>query len=123
MPTPRGVGAAVAVAAVLFAAVAGLVALGRVHVAVLVAYILLSVVLYALYGADKAAALDGRRRTPEKSLQLLALLGGWPGALIAQRRFRHKTRKQPFQAMFWIAVVLNCLALAWYAAGMPASLG
>ena len=44
---------------------------------------------------------------PEKTLLLLALLGGWPLAKLAQRRFRHKTRKQPF------ATLLNLVPFAW----------
>lgn len=116
---PRGLGAALAVAAVFFAAVAGLVATERLDAAVLVGYAVLSVGLYGLYGADKAAARNHTRRTPENTLQVIALVGGWPGALVAQRRYRHKTRKQPFQAVFWIMVMLNCLAVAWLAAGMP----
>ena len=73
----------------------------------------LSVVTYFLYWLDKAAAQRGTRRTPEKTLHLFALLGGWPGALAAQRQFRHKTRKQPFQAVFWVTVVVNLAGVAW----------
>lgn len=64
------------------------------------------------YGKDKRAAQRGQRRTPEASLHLLSLLGGWPGALIAQAQFRHKTAKASFQAVFWVCVVFNLLALA-----------
>jgi uncharacterized membrane protein YsdA (DUF1294 family) len=42
------------------------------------------------------------------------LLGGWPGALLAQDLFRHKTSKTVFQAMFWCTVLLNCGGLAWW---------
>jgi uncharacterized membrane protein YsdA (DUF1294 family) len=49
----------------------------------------------------------------ENSLHLVSLCGGWPGALIAQQQFRHKTVKRLFQAVFWIAVALN-LAAAWW---------
>jgi uncharacterized membrane protein YsdA (DUF1294 family) len=76
-------------------------------------YLALSTIAFLLYGRDKSAAAHGRWRTPEATLHLVALLGGWPGALVGQRVFRHKTRKQPFQAVFWGTVVVNCLALAW----------
>ena len=66
-----------------------------------------------LYGADKSAAQKGRWRTRESVLHVLALIGGWPGALVAQRMFRHKTKKQPFQVVFWCTVGGNCIALAW----------
>jgi uncharacterized membrane protein YsdA (DUF1294 family) len=76
-------------------------------------YLLSSVALFAIYGMDKAAARKGLRRVPEVSLHVMALLGGWPGALVAQRVFHHKTRKQPFQTIFWCTVVANCAGLAW----------
>jgi uncharacterized membrane protein YsdA (DUF1294 family) len=49
------------------------------------------------YAADKSAAEQGRWRTSESTLHAVALVGGWPGALVARRVFRHKTRKQPFR--------------------------
>lgn len=76
---------------------------------------LLSLVAFALYRGDKSAAIRGARRTRESTLQIVSLLGGWPGALVAQRLYHHKTRKQPFQTVFWITVVANCAALAWVA--------
>ncbi len=87
---------------------------------VLGAYGGLSVVALAAYRSDTAAAQQGRWRTPESTLHLIALLGGWPGALVARRLFRHKTRKQPFVAVFWLTVAVNCVALAWLVhAGPP----
>ncbi|WP_238984586.1 DUF1294 domain-containing protein [Billgrantia kenyensis] len=79
----------------------------------LAAYALLSAITFAIYGIDKAAAGKGRRRTPEATLLFAGLIGGWPGALVAQRLFRHKTRKQPFQAIFWCGVVVNCGVVGW----------
>jgi uncharacterized membrane protein YsdA (DUF1294 family) len=73
----------------------------------------LSLALFVMYGLDKAAARRGRRRTPEITLHAVSLAGGWPGALIAQRVFHHKTRKTRFQLVFWGTVIANCLALAW----------
>lgn len=65
----------------------------------------------AAYALDKSAAQEGRWRTRESTLHLLALLGGWPGALVAQKLLRHKSRKRRFQFVFWITVALNCCAL------------
>ena len=62
---------------------------------------------FVAYGIDKRRAKTGNRRVPETSLHLLALVGGWPGALAAQRIFRHKTQKLSFQLVFWTVVVLH----------------
>ena len=61
-------------------------------------------------------------------MHLLALAGGWPGALAAQRLLRHKSSKRSFQLTFWATVVVNGGALAWVfassgAAALRATLG
>jgi uncharacterized membrane protein YsdA (DUF1294 family)/cold shock CspA family protein len=70
----------------------------------LAAYVLMSIVTFGLYWADKRSALEDRRRVPENRLHLAELLGGWPGGLVAQQVFRHKTRKASFQVVFWVIV-------------------
>ena len=90
-----------------------LIAIGPVGLALLGAYLVLSMVAFVMYGADKAAAKQGRWRTPEIALHVVSVAGGWPGALIGQWVFRHKTRKQPFRTIFWGTVIVNCSALAW----------
>lgn len=70
-------------------------------------YALASVVTYAWYAWDKSAAQQGQWRTSEKHLLMLGLLGGWPGALLAQQWLRHKSSKQAFLQMFWLSVALN----------------
>lgn len=76
-------------------------------------YALASAAAVLAYGFDKEAARAGRRRTPEKTLHLLALVGGWPGALLAQHLFRHKTRKESFRSVFRLTVVVNCAVLGY----------
>lgn len=72
-------------------------------------YLLASLVSFLQYWLDKRSAQSGERRTAEKTLHLLELAGGWPGALIAQQLFRHKTRKASYQAVFWLIVALHQL--------------
>lgn len=72
-----------------------------------VGYFVLSVVCCILYGHDKMAARAGKRRVPERTLLLVGLVGGWPGGLVGQQMFRHKTVKRSFRVQFWITVVVN----------------
>ncbi len=67
--------------------------------------LVLSLLSYAVYAADKRAAQQNRRRVPERTLHLLALLGGWPGALLAQQHLRHKTAKPRFLIVFWLTAL------------------
>jgi uncharacterized membrane protein YsdA (DUF1294 family) len=72
-----------------------------------------SSIAFVLYALDKRAAQKGTRRVPEATLHVWSLLGGWPGALLARRKLRHKTRKISFQIIFWLTVLLNCAAMGW----------
>ena len=77
------------------------------------AYMGLSVLTFMMYWQDKWAAQKGQWRTPEKTLQMLALAGGWPGAVLAQQWLRHKTSKASFQVTFWTMVSINMLGVIW----------
>ncbi|MCU0763695.1 MAG: cold shock and DUF1294 domain-containing protein [Hydrogenophaga sp.] len=72
-------------------------------------YVGCSAATFLVYAVDKAAAGRGAWRTPESNLHVLALAGGWPGALVAQQVLRHKSSKRDFRAVFWATVVLNVL--------------
>ncbi|WP_428774802.1 DUF1294 domain-containing protein [Vibrio sp.] len=76
-------------------------------------YLILSVFTYLMYAWDKQAAKSGSRRTSEKTLHMLSLIGGWPGALLAQNRLRHKSRKQPFKLILWLTVLINLGLFGW----------
>ncbi|HVJ36442.1 MAG TPA: DUF1294 domain-containing protein [Stenotrophomonas sp.] len=71
------------------------------------AFTFLALLAFVAYARDKRAARLQARRTPESVLHMLELLGGWPGALLAQRALRHKNRKLSFQWAFWACVVLH----------------
>lgn len=86
---------------------------GRLPLAVLGLYLVASIVTFFAYAWDKNAAIGKHWRTQESTLHLFSLVGGWPGALAAQRLLRHKSTKESFQAAFWGTVVLNCGALIW----------
>jgi uncharacterized membrane protein YsdA (DUF1294 family) len=77
------------------------------------AYATMSAVTALAYALDKRAARRGGRRTAEATLHALELLGGWPGAFIAQRVIRHKNAKPAYQAVFWAIGIAH--AAAWAA--------
>lgn len=76
-------------------------------------YVVVSLLTFIMYAVDKSAAKHGAWRTPESTLHLLSLAGGWPGALVAQQTLRHKSKKRSFRAVFWVTVLLNCGAFVW----------
>ena len=87
--------------------------LGFLPTAFLFGYALLSCLSYIMYTLDKVAAGKNMQRTPESTLHFIDLLGGWPGALIAQQQSRHKTVKASFQSIFWFTVLLNIAVVVW----------
>lgn len=80
---------------------------------VLVLYMVASLLTFIMYAVDKSAARKGAWRTQESTLHLLSLAGGWPGALVAQQKLRHKSKKQSFRSVFWLTVLLNCGVFVW----------
>ena len=76
-------------------------------------YAIMSVAAFLMYAKDKSAAERGKWRTAERTLHTLSLLGGWPGAKIAQSFLRHKSQKLSFRITYWVTVIANCSALYW----------
>lgn len=76
-------------------------------------YVAMSLATFAAYALDKSAAQADRRRIPESTLHLFSLLGGWPGALVAQQWLRHKSVKAEFLGMFWLTVFANLGLAVW----------
>ena len=71
--------------------------------------VLLSLLTFLAFAWDKRRAGSGARRLSEANLLWLCVLGGAPGAWLAMRRLRHKTRKQRF---VWLVPTLALLQLA-----------
>lgn len=76
-------------------------------------YVAASLLTIAVYALDKSAAQRNAWRTKESTLHLLALAGGWPGALLAQQVLRHKSSKAAFRRVFWLTLGINLAILAW----------
>ena len=67
--------------------------------------LVVSLFTFMAYRSDKRRAEAGEWRIPESMLHMAELAGGWPGAFLAQRMFRHKTAKISYQVQFWIIVL------------------
>jgi uncharacterized membrane protein YsdA (DUF1294 family)/cold shock CspA family protein len=76
-------------------------------------YLGISVITFLAYAFDKSKAQRGAWRTQESTLHILSLIGGWPGAAIAQQLLRHKSQKREFRNGFWFTVFVNLGALCW----------
>ena len=79
----------------------------------------LSLVTFSIYGADKRRAKSGAWRVPEWALHTLEAVGGWPGALLGQRVWRHKNAKWSYQLFFWSIVIVHQLVALDYLLGWP----
>lgn len=75
-------------------------------------YFPMSLICFLLYTKDKWAAKKNEWRIKESTLQLIALLGGWPGAILAQHWLRHKSSKISFLIIFWLVTLINLLLLS-----------
>lgn len=87
-------------------------AIGWLPVALTLYYFIVSGFTFLIYGLDKLLALNESQRISEKTLQVLALIGGWPGAYVGQQIFRHKISKQVFRRIFFLLAMINFIALS-----------
>ena len=87
--------------------------IGKVPTVLPLWYIIFSLMAFAAYAKDKYAAENGSWRTPENTLHMLSLFGGWSGAWLAQIWLRHKSKKTEFRRIYWLTVLIN-LSLLFY---------
>ena len=57
------------------------------------ATVIMSLVAFVYFGIDKRRANLDKHRISERQLHLMAFFGGWPGAVMGQQMFRHKTSR------------------------------
>lgn len=79
------------------------------------AYVVASSATFCAYAFDKWRATKQGPRVPESTLHLLELAGGWPGALVAMRAFRHKSAKRSFKLVTYAIALLHVGAWAAFA--------
>ena len=73
----------------------------------------LNIVSFFLMGHDKQCARKNRRRIPEKTLFLSAILFGALGGTLGMFIFRHKTRHWYFRMFFPLLLFLQAGILGW----------
>lgn len=80
---------------------------------IIIAFVVLNVVTFWVYGIDKLKAKKGWWRVPERTLLLLAFLGGSIGARLAMQMFRHKTQHAAFRYGVPFALLLHIVLVGW----------
>lgn len=86
--------------------------LGYIAPIIFLIFVIASIFTYLIYAKDKQAAKNDEWRTSEATLHLYSLFCGWPGAIVAQQKLRHKSKKQRFRVVFMFTVILNTALLA-----------
>ncbi len=76
-----------------------------------------NLIAFAAMGRDKKAAQRGTRRTPEKTLFLLAVIGGSIGAMAGMKVFHHKTKHKSFTIGMPLILTLQLVLLLWFLLG------
>lgn len=74
--------------------------------------IVMNMVGFLTMGIDKQRAIKKEWRIKERTLLLIAFLGGGIGSLIGMKVFRHKTKHVKFTLLIPIAAVLTIFL--WY---------
>ncbi|WP_230655861.1 DUF1294 domain-containing protein [Psychrobacter sp. I-STPA10] len=80
-------------------------------------YVAIGVLTFLAYAKDKSAAQRGQWRTPESTLHILSLIGGWAGAMLAQTYLRHKSKKIEFRTVYYLTVIINLAGLLYLLSG------
>ena len=78
----------------------------------LILYCVMSGVTLLAFAVDKMAAQRNTRRIPERTLHLLELCLGWPGALIALHLVRHKRQKSSYTNILYMISAFHILLAA-----------
>ncbi len=103
------------ISAIIFTSLFGLLYFYKKTNPIISYLIAINITTFLLYGYDKIISSTERLRVPEYNLHALALLGGSPAGLSAQKFFRHKTVKKSFQLVYWLIVFVQITLLYRFA--------
>ncbi len=91
-----------------------IISFSSISLSIIISYFIsINLVTFLYYGFDKMIAGSESVRIPELVLHSLALAGGSPAGLLAQKLFRHKTIKTSFQITYWVIVILQIILILW----------
>ena len=79
----------------------------------LILYAVMGVIAFCSYGIDKYRAKHDIWRISEKTLLLLALLGGAIGAYLGMKTFHHKTQHKKFTIIVPLLALIQLAAVFW----------
>ena len=85
----------------------------KLPVSVLGFYMLASTIAFVIYRHEKAMSASQTWRISDNTLHFCSLVGGWPGAALAQKMVHHEPQKMSFRAIYWSTVVLNSFVFFW----------
>ena len=74
--------------------------------------VIINLIAFVLYGADKSKARRGQWRISEKTLIGIAVIGGSVGAILGMKVFHHKTKHWYFR--YGVPVILIVQAIVAY---------
>jgi len=87
---------------------------GRMVKVIMLWFVVINIIGYVVMSEDKNKARKRRERVPEKTLFLLAAMGGALGVLIAMYRKRHKTRHMSFRIGIPLLLLLNIFLYSYF---------
>ena len=77
---------------------------------VIAVFVILNIISFLMYLSDKNKAVKGKRRTPEKTLLIVSLVGPF-GAAAGMSYARHKTKKAKFKLVY-VFMLIHIVAIA-----------
>lgn len=77
-------------------------------------YIVINVVAFAMYGADKYFAKNDMWRISEKALLGVAAIGGAFGAFFGMETFRHKTKHAKFKILVPVLMAVHLAVFGYF---------
>ncbi|MCM3588636.1 DUF1294 domain-containing protein [Mesobacillus maritimus] len=80
----------------------------------IVYFVIINFIGFFIMGLDKRKAQKNQYRISERTLWLLAIVGGATGTTIGMNQFRHKTKHLQFKIGFPLLMVVELFLFAYF---------